>query len=268
MIKIPVSFSTHKPDYILIGCTAFLIFFGLVMLASSSANLGELRFDDNYFYLKHQLLRGFIPGLIGFIIGSMVYYGIYEKLAPLFFVGGLALLLLIFSPLGVRAGGADRWLSLGPLTFQPSEFMKISFLLYISAWLSGDKARSSHATKGLIPFIALLGTLGIILLKQSSTSTFALLVATACVIYFVSGAKLRHISAIVLIGLSALLTISYFSPYRWQRIITFLNPGQNQETSSYHINQALIAIGSGGATGVGLGESTGKLNNLPEPIGD
>ena len=146
--------------------------------------------------------------------------------------------------------------------------MKISFLLYISAWLSGDKARSSHATKGLIPFIALLGTLGIILLKQSSTSTFALLVATACVIYFVSGAKLRHISAIVLIGLSALLTISYFSPYRWQRIITFLNPGQNQETSSYHINQALIAIGSGGATGVGLGESTGKLNNLPEPIGD
>lgn len=256
------------PDYLILGLAAFLVFFGLVMLTSASANIGKLRFDDNYFYLKHQLISGLIPGLIGFVIAFYFYYGWYEKLAPLIFLACLIALLLIFSPLGVRAGGADRWLNLGFITFQPSEFMKIAFVLYISAWLAGNRERNDHPWKGLAPFIALLALLGGILLKQSSTSTFALLMITACVVYFVGGANTRHLVTIAAIGAVGLLLISYLTPYRWQRIVTFINPNQNFETSSYHINQALAAISAGGAYGVGLGESASKISHLPEPIGD
>lgn len=260
---------THKhPDYLILGLAAFLVFFGLVMLTSASANIGKLRFDDNYFYLKHQLLSGLLPGLFGFIIGFYLYYGWYEKLAPFVFLVCVTALLLIFSPLGVRAGGADRWLNLGFITFQPSEFMKIAFVLYISAWLSGNRERNDHVWKGLAPFVLLLAVLAGILLKQSSTSTFALLMITACVVYFVGGANTRHLATIGAIGAAGLLIVSFLTPYRWQRIATFINPDKNLETSSYHINQALTAIGAGGNFGVGLGESTSKISQLPEPIGD
>jgi cell division protein FtsW len=259
----------HKhPDYLIMGLAAFLVFFGLVMLASASANIGKLRFDDNYFYLKHQLWSGLLPGLIGFVLGFYLYYGWYEKLAPFIFLICVAALLLIFSPLGVRAGGADRWLNLGFITFQPSEFMKIAFVLYISAWLSGNRERNDHVWKGLVPFVLLLAALAGILLKQSSTSTFALLMMTACVVYFVGGGNTRHLVTIGAIGAIGLLIVSFFTPYRWQRIVTFINPNQNFETSSYHINQALTAISVGGSFGVGLGESTSKIGQLPEPIGD
>lgn len=258
----------HHVDYLTIAIVAFLVIFGLVILGSASANLGEAKFGDSYYYLKHQLLFGLLPGLIGYFIASKIYYGKYERAATIIFISTIVLLLLTFSPLGLKAGGALRWLTIGGVTIQPAEIAKLSIIVYLAAWLAGEKERGTSLVKGFLPFLAMLAIVGAILLKQSSTSLFAIILATACIMYFVSGAKQSYLFGTIAIGIIGIITISYFTPYRWSRIMTYIYPEQNKETSGYHINQALIAIGSGGWGGVGLGRSTTKIKYLPEPIGD
>ena len=111
----------HKSDYLIIFCLIFLVVFGLVALASASSYLGETKFGDSLFYLKHQLLRGFLVGLVGFFAGFTIYYRNYQKWAlPLLFLSIVALV-LVFTPLGFKTGGAERWIKIGPVSFQPAE---------------------------------------------------------------------------------------------------------------------------------------------------
>lgn len=258
----------HGPDYLMLFCVSFLILFGLVMLSSASSNLSKDKFADSYYYLKHQLMYGLSLGLVGFFAASRIYYGNYQKWAFYLLSGSLVAMLLIFTPLGLKAGGADRWLALGPLTIQPAELLKITFIMYVAAWLGGNTDRQSSVLRGFLPFIAMLGGIGFILLKQSSTSTFFIIMTAACVVYFLSGARWTYLFSALALGAIAILAVSYFTPYRWARLMTFIKPEANYETSGYHINQARMAIGSGGLFGVGLGQSTTKINYLPEPIGD
>lgn len=258
----------HGPDYLIVFCVAFLLLFGLVMLSSASSNISKNKFEDSYYYLRHQLMYGLSFGIIGFLAASRVYYGNYQKWAFYLLGASVVAMLLIFTPLGFKAGGASRWLTLGPITIQPAELLKVTFLLYLAAWLSGNPNRQSSLIGGFLPFIAMLGGIGVILLKQSTTSTFAIIILTACTVYFLSGARWIYLFSTLTLGISAILAVSYFTPYRWTRLMTFINPNANYETSGYHINQAQIAIGSGGLAGVGLGQSTTKISYLPEPIGD
>jgi len=257
----------RRSDLIVIFCTVFLVVVGLVMLASASSNLGKIRFDDTYHYLKHQLMFGVTFGLIGFFLASKIYYRFYEKIAVILILVGLGLLLLVYTPFGLQTGGAERWLQLGPVSFQPAEFMNIAMIIYLAAWLR-KKERTKKVMKGLVPFLVVVGLTTYLLLKQPSTSSAAILLAVSLIIYFASGTKFSHILAIILIGTIAFGSVIYFSPYRWERVQSFLNPGTNQLSSGYHINQTLIAIGSGGLWGVGYGQSTTKISYLPEPIGD
>jgi len=257
-----------RADHIIIYSLIFLVIFGLAMLASASSHIGKLRFNDSYYYLKHQLLYGLTLGIIGFFLGSKIYYRVYEKIAVIFLLINIILLLLVFTPLGITAGGAERWVKIGPVSFQPGEFLKLSLVIYLAAWLGRQRSRSSSFIKGFLPLLIVLTVVIAILLKQPSTTTALLLMVTALIIYFVSGARLSFIIGAFLIGAIALGSIIYFSPYRWERIQTFLNPETNIQTTGYHINQALIAIGSGGLLGRGYGQSTAKVRYLPEPIGD
>src|SRR3989338_5534395 len=113
-----------KPDYVIVFCLAALVIFGLVMLVSASSNLGQFRFGDSYYYIKHQLLYGFLPGLIGFFAASRIYYLRYQKIAVFLGLISVPLLFLVFPPLVFSSGGADRWLKIGPITFQPAEIVK------------------------------------------------------------------------------------------------------------------------------------------------
>src|SRR3989344_6533412 len=133
--------TSGRPDYLIIFSIIFLVIFGLVMLASASSHLGKTKFDDSYYYLKHQLLFGFLVGLAGFFAGYKIYYRRYEKLAVIMMAISIALLVLVFTPLGFSAGGADRWLKIGPAIFQPSELLKITFIIYMAAWLSNKQER-------------------------------------------------------------------------------------------------------------------------------
>ncbi|MEK7478739.1 MAG: putative peptidoglycan glycosyltransferase FtsW [Patescibacteria group bacterium] len=261
--------SEHKPDFLLIVFIFIIIAFGLVMLASASSDLAKMEFGNSYFYLNHQLLYGLLPGLIGFFIASNIYYQNYKKLIIPLFILNIILLVLVFSPLGVTSGGASRWLNIG-LIFQPSEFLKIFFIIYIAAWLSGGEKRKNSFWGGFVPFLAICGLISFLLLIQPSTSIVAILMLTALLIYFVSGAKISYILITIALAATVFFGFLYLAPdsYRTQRIMSFMDPNQNVLSANYQINQSLIAIGSGNIFGVGYGESTTKIRYLPEPIGD
>lgn len=255
-------------DYTIVFCVVFLILIGLVMLASASSHLAQLRFGDTYYYLRHQIFYGLSFGIIGFLVTTRIYYRVYERLSFILFLISIGFLLLVFTSFGVKAGGAERWLQFGSVIFQPSEFLKITLIMYLSAWLARQKERSWSFRRGILPFIVIMGGVTFLLLQQPSTSTAIILLLTALGIYFASGARVSYILGAISVSAIILGAIIYTSPYRWARVQTFLNPDQNTQSTGYHINQTLISIGNGGLWGVGYGQSTTKVRYLPEPIGD
>lgn len=250
----------HSVDYIILFCVLVFTIAGLITLSSASSDIGRIKFGDSYYYLKHQLFYGFSLGLIGFIAGLFFYYRSYQKFALFFLAASIILLLLVFTPLGFTSGGATRWVSLGASTFQPSEVVKILFILYMAAWLLKKP--------GLVPFLAVNGVITVLLLAQPSTSAAIILMASVFIMYFVSGIPLRSIIALCVVGAVGASLLFIFSDYRRQRIVSFLNPERYEQTSAFHLTQALTAIGSGGWFGVGYGQSRIKYSSLPETIGD
>ena len=259
----------HRPDYIIIATIVILVAFGLVMLVSASSELGKKNFDDTYYYLKHQLLYGFLPGLIGFFLCSKIHYRIYQKFAFLFLLASMIVVMLVFSPLGYRAGGAERWLKVGSIIFQPAEFLKLTFIVYLAAWFSNPQTkRHSALFEGFIPFLLIctlvLGTLVI----QPATSIVVILLGAGLAIYFLGGGKIKFIIAVFFIALLGIGVLVYRTPYRLERVKTFLHLNQDTLEQGYHSKEALTAIGSGGIGGVGFGQSTAKAGRLPAPIND
>lgn len=255
------------PDYIIIFTIAFLVIFGLAMLASASSYLGQSRFDDSYYYLKHQLLYGLGIGVVGFLASWKLSYRWYQKLSPILLLITVALLFLVFTPLGLKAANAERWVQLGPVTFQPAELLKLTFVLYLAAWLGSDQSRNRSFTKGFLPLLLVIALIMGLLLKQPTTSMVVILLAAALMMYFTSGARLAYISGFIFLGAAALALVIAITPYRLDRITNFIRPA-DLESGGYHLNQARIAIGSGGLFGVGYGQSTTKIHYLPEPAGD
>ncbi|MBU6141623.1 putative lipid II flippase FtsW [Patescibacteria group bacterium] len=258
----------HAPDYVIVVCTFLLVVIGLVMLTSASSDLGQLHFQDSYFYLKHQILYGLSIGIVLFFAAAGGYYRQLEKIATPLLIFNFVLLGMIFTHFGVASGGSTRWLQLGPIAFQPSELLKISFIVYLASWLSSQKKRNQDLMGGYIPFLVILGITCGLLVFQPSTSTAAMLTVVALVMYFVSGARVSYIAGTFAVGILILGALLITTPYRLQRVMTFLHPNANTQGSSYQLNQALIAIGSGGWWGVGYGQSTSKLHSLPQPIDD
>jgi len=175
---------------------------------------------------------------------------------------------LIFTPLGFGTERADRWLQVGSLTFQPSELLKITYILYIAAWLAGSDRRKKDLKAGFIPFLVISGIIATLLIMQPATSTVAILLGSAIIVYFLSGAKLSYVSGLILIGLISFAVLVYATPYRLNRVFNFLNPETNLQAGNYQLDQARSAVVAGGLTGVGFGQSTTKIRYLPEPIGD
>ncbi len=250
----------HSSDYIILFCVLFLTAFGLVILSSASSDLGRIKFDDSYYYLKHQLLYGLGLGIAGFIFGFSFYYRYYQKFAPFFLVACIALLILVFTPIGFEAGGAARWINVGSFTFQPAEAVKVLFLMYMAAWLLKKP--------NLLSFLFVNGTIAVLLLLQPATSAVLILFASVLIMYFMSGVSLKYITVLVMIAVLGVSLLFLFSGYRRERIIGFLNPEKYSETSGFQLTQALTAIGSGGWWGVGYGQSRIKYSSLPETIGD
>ncbi len=260
---------SHKPDYFLMGLIFIMVVAGLVILASASSELGKIKFNDSYYFLKHQILFGLSLGLMGFLVAYFIPYKNYRPASFALLILSIILLALVFTTAGITSGGASRWLKIGPISFQPAEIVKLTFILYLAAWLSNVKMnRGSDFWTGFLPFVLISGFIGTLLLFQPATSTVLILMGAGMIMYFISGARIAHIGIVVFAGLAALSLIIWLTPYRLQRITTFFNPQNDISHTSYQINQALNAIGSGGVWGVGYGRSASKSNYLPAPIDD
>ena len=256
------------PDYVFLGTVLALTIFGIVMLTSASSDLASSKFGDSSYFVMHQVRYGLLPGVVGFLIGCFAYYRRWQRFAAPLLILSIVFLVLVFTGLGVPGKGGDRWLNLGAFTFQPSELLKLTFFIYLAAWISRSAARGSSFVQGFLPFLMLVGGVMVLLLFQPATTVAVLIFLSSVLMYLTSGAKVRFLAAAALVVSLVLSVFIYISPYRMARVLTFLDPTADTADTGYHINQALIAIGSGGWTGVGFGQSTTKLYYLPEPIGD
>lgn len=258
-----------SPDYFLFATIALLTIFGLVMLASASSDLGKTQFNNSYYYLEHQILYGLSLGIVGFLAGYMIHYQKLKKVAFVLLLISIVALVLVFTPLGSLVNNTNRWLRLGPLSFQPAELMKLTYILYLAAWLSNAKfKRATDFQSGLLPFAIVSGLIGVLLILQPATSTVAILLGSGLTVYFVSGAPLRYVFGIILVAIVLVGLVIYVTPYRRARILGFLNKNENLQGQNYQVNQGIIAIGSGGLFGEGYGNSATKASYLPTPIDD
>lgn len=247
-----------------------MLAFGLIMLTSASSPMGYERFGDSYYYLKHQLFSGVIPGLILMYVFMRIPYANYRKFAfPLLLVS-IALLGLVFIPgIGKDYGTfAHSWVEIGPLAFQPAEIVKLTFLLYLAAWLEKRKDTLHDFNTGLVPFLAVLGVIIILMMLQPDLGTLTIITAMSFMVYFAAGGPVVFIGGLGVISSVSLWVLIQSSPYRVARLMTFLHPELDPLGKGYQINQALLAVGSGGFFGRGYGHSLQKFQYLPEVAGD
>lgn len=262
-IKNPKSLDSLFLTLILVAVfIGFFIFSSasLGLLARSGASLTSVTF--NQFFL------GVIGGIIAMFITSNIHYRNWRQYAFYIFIFSSILTLAVFIPgLGMSSGGATRWLDLRFTTFQPSELFKIAFVIYTATLLSGLKQIDTWRY-GFYPFALVLGFSGAIMLTLPDTDNFLVMVVAGFSMFLVAGARIKHILALGAVGLAFLSIIVAFRPYLLDRIVTVLNPEDDALGSGYQIQQSLIAIGTGGLTGRGYGQSIQKFEYLPEPISD
>src|SRR3989304_1773779 len=260
---------TRGIDRFFLGIIIVLLAVGILVFLSAA--MGVLAKNASKFYniLFNQLVLGLLGGLLLMYLTSRINYKFWRKYSFWFFFSSILLTVLVFVPgLGLRHGGALRWVSLGPVSFQPVEFLKIGFLIYFAGWLAWVKSKVENFRFGILPFVLLIGVVAVILLKQPDTKNFVLIVIGALAMFLLSGVKWRHIFWIGL-GLAVLLGGLFFTQaYLKERLKTYLDPSRDPTGSSYQIQQSLIGIGSGGIFGRGYGQSVQKFSFLPEPQGD
>jgi cell division protein FtsW len=259
----------REPDYFLIITVFIIIFFGLIMLSSATSATAYADWHDSYYYFKHQLIFGLLPGILLFFALSRIDYHIWRKYALLMLITSVVLLLLVFIPgLSAEYGKARSWINIFGFSLQPSEFVKISFLLYLAAWLESRKERVKDIKEGIGPFLVVLGIIAGLMFLQPDIGTFSIITFTSLVIFFVGGGRLRHLAVILLIGSALLFFVVKTKPHVGERFKCFYDSGFSQNAKCYQINQSLIALGSGGFWGRGLGESRQKFMYVPEIEGD
>lgn len=259
----------HKPNFVLILVILLLVVFGLVAVASASSVISFDQFGDNLAMLKSQAFRGVLVGGVLFIITALVPYPFWRRVNLILLVITLLLLVAIFIPgIGFSFGGAQRWVHVGPVFFQPSELAKLALVVFLAAWLDKRGKGIKEFSTGVVPFMAIVAVFSVLIIAQPDLGTLSVIAITAMAMFFVAGARLWHIGAIAVAAFGALALAIKIEPYRLARFTTFLNPASDPEGSGYQINQALLAVGTGGWFGQGLGQSRQKYSYLPEPAGD
>lgn len=240
----------------------FVIFLSasLGLLAQNGASFGTIAMKQTV---------GLAIGALFFIIFSKIKYSWLRKGALFILIGAICVNLLLFIPaLALHVNGASRWINIGPFSFQPSELLKIAFIIYLAAWAHFAKDRIKTLKYGLYPYIIVVGILSLLLLAQRDTDTLLIIAGTGLVMMLVAGMPIRH--ALIAGGLLGLIVVGVvlLRPYALARVKTYLDREKSDPNASYQINQSLIAIGSGQWTGRGFGQSIQKFGYLPQPTDD
>ena len=242
---------------------------GFFIFTSASLGLlaeGKVSFSSVAFT---QVVLGIGGGLFSLFIMSRIYYRTWRRFAFYIFLLGILISLLVFVPgLGLEHGGARRWIEVAGFSFQPSEFLKIAFVIYMATWFSGIRKGSADLWQSTLPFVCSVIVVGLVMLFQKDTDTFLIMVAAGAAMFFVQSGRWRDI---LIMGVATILLVACLAlvhDYVRSRIMAFVSPDSDRYGAGYQVNQSLIAVGSGGWVGRGFGQSVQKFEYLPEPIGD
>jgi cell division protein FtsW len=260
----------YRVDMVLLFITLSLVAFGVVMVYSSSAVIAGATFERSSFFLWRQLSRVVI-GLILMMVFMRLHYRFWEKTAKFFLaVGFLFLLVVLIQKFTIGGGirGANRWLRLGPLSFQPSEYVKFATVIYMAESLARRQDRIRDFVSGYLPHLLILSALLLMIMAQPNLGTTLAIFTIVGVMFFVGRVRMFHLGMTALASLPFLYLLIFVIGYRKERILAFLSPSEHTQGISYQVTQSLLALGSGGIFGVGLGESRQKLFFLPEPHTD
>jgi cell division protein FtsW len=259
----------RKPDYILLGTILVLLILGLAALFSASVPESHRDFGNIHSYFLHQLTYGVGLGLIFSFILYKIPYKQWKALAlPALLIAIFSLILVLIPSISLESGGARRWINVAGFSFQPSELAKLGFVIYLAAWLEARRVITKHWNEGFVPFVVIVGIFGFLIILQPDVGTLGVIALTAIFMYFIAGASFGQIGTLVGLGLGLLFVLVKAAPYRAERITAFLDRSIDPLGISYQINQALLAIGSGGLLGLGLGKGIQKQSFLPEPMKD
>lgn len=257
----------HKPDYLLAITFFILSFVGVIMIASASVVLSYTMFGTNDYYLRKQLTY-LMVGFVFWIIMQRIDYHYWQKLALPLLIATILLLIAVFIPgIGFSYGGAQRWVHI-PISVQPAEIAKLTFILYLASWIEKKGEGIRSFSYGFVPFLILLGVVSSLVILEPDMGTMSVIVITASSMFFVAGASIRHVLLGAAMAFGTIWGLIKIAPYRLARFTTFLNPSQDVGGIGYHVNQALLAVGTGGLMGAGFGYSIQKYNYLPEAAGD
>lgn len=255
-----------KSGYLLFLVTFILIGFGLVAIYSASAIFAEDKFGDSFFFLKRQLLWASL-GLVAMLAAGRIKYELIKSLSkPLLFLTiTLLILVLLF---GREVGGAQRWLRVGGLSFQPSELGKLALLIYLANYLTRKQAWIKRFWQGFLPPLVVTGGMVGLIILQPDLGTGLFLGVISLILLFIAGARIIHLAGLTLSSLPVVYFLIMGVGYRYRRILTFLDPWQDASGAGYQIIQSFLALGSGGMTGRGLVWSRQKLFYLPASYTD
>jgi cell division protein FtsW len=254
----------RRPDYLLLASTIALLVLGALMVYSASFVVAHNEFNDDAYFLVRQLMWIGI-GVVGMVAAMRIDYRRWRSLSlPIMFVC-IGLLVLVLVPgIGSSSYGAVRWLKLGPVQVQPSEIAKLAIILYLADWLARRGPMVAEFFKGLLPFAIIVGIVAALVEVQPDLGTTALIVGVSACVFFVAGANLLHIALIALAAVAAgAELIAHLSNYQLERIRAFLDPWADVQGAGWHTAQGLIAVGSGGLFGHGLGNGMQKYYWVP-----
>lgn len=248
-----------------------LILVGAGFFIFSSASLGLLARDGASFssVAFTQIVLGIGGGLLAMFVMSRVHYRIWRRFSFYLFFFAIALSLLVFIPgLGIEHGGAKRWIEIAGLSFQPSEILKIAFVIYVATWFSAKYKAKDEFWHSLMPFLASVFIVGIVVLLQKDTDTLLIMLTAGTTMFFVRTGRWKTLLALAVAAVILLAILASVHDYLRLRLMSFVNPALDPQGVGWQVNQSLIAVGSGGITGRGFGQSIQKFEYLPEPIGD
>lgn len=256
--------NSYLPNIPLLICSLLFILTGIITIATASPAFALNEGLSSNYFLIHQLLFGFLPGIFLGLLAFFIPLNFFKKYAFFFFAASYLLMFSVFVPgIGICEGGACRWANILGFNFQPVEFLKLTTIIYLGALFSSEKIKNPIINFGII-----LGLIALALFLQSNLSTLITIFLIAVAILFSSNTRIKEVLIIGACGLVLFCAMIFTSPYRMERVMTFLDPLNDTLGNSYQINQSLISIGSGGINGSGLGLSAQKFGFVPESMSD
>lgn len=259
-----------KKDRIFLLYLFLLVVFGVVVLGSATLPIGFERYNDPYHFVRRHVLLGVLPGLFLFFVASKIPCDFWRRTYVLWGVCTLVLLSLVFIPL-LKApfGTSQSWIQIGAFSMQPAEFAKVTCILALAGFFANkDLATRRSFIKTFLPFVVFMLSIVFLMMMQPDVGTLLVLSTICLTIFFVAGMRFSHMALLILTSISGLVTATLSVPYRMARVETFLNPGADIQGAGYQLHQSLIAIGSGGLFGLGLGHSRQKFLYVPEISSD